>query len=115
GAIMAVPGQDQRDWDFAEANGLPIIRTVEPPADWSGQAYPGDGRMIASSSDRISLDGLTVADAQKTIMDWLVATGVGETAVQYRLRDWLFSRQRYWAEPFPIVWHETGRCRSPSP
>ena len=113
GAIMAVPGQDQRDWDFAEAYGLPIIRTVEPPAGWEGQAYTGDGPAINSYNDEISLDGLGVAEAKRAITDWLVGKGTGEAVVQYKLRDWLFSRQRYWGEPFPIVWDEHGPVALP--
>ncbi len=104
GAIMAVPGQDQRDWDFAERFGLPIIRTVEPPAGWDGQAYVGEGPAIASTF----LDGLLVADAKRAIIEWLEREGFGQGAVTYKLRDWLFSRQRYWGEPFPIVYDESG-------
>ena len=108
GAIMAVPGQDQRDWDFAEAFGLPIVRTVQPPSSWQGQAYVGEGPAINSANDEISLDGLGVAEAKRAITDWLVAKGAGRATVQYKLRDWLFSRQRYWGEPFPVVWDEHG-------
>ncbi len=104
GAIMAVPGQDQRDWDFAEAFGLPIIRTVEPPPDFEGQAYLGDGPAINSRF----LDGLHIADAKTRIIEWLGERGVGERKVQYKLRDWLFSRQRYWGEPFPVVHTDDG-------
>ncbi len=99
GAIMAVPGQDQRDWDFAEIFDLPIIRTVEPPDGFDGKAFLGDGPAINSGF----LDGLCIDDAKKKIIDWLVERGSGERKVQYKLRDWLFSRQRYWGEPFPIV------------
>ena len=113
GAIMAVPGQDQRDWDFAEAFGLPIMRTVEPAAGWEGEAYTGDGPAINSANDEISLDGLGVAEAKRAITDWLVGKGTGEAVVQYKLRDWLFSRQRYWGEPFPIVWDEHGPVALP--
>jgi len=113
GAIMAVPGQDQRDWDFAEAYGLPIVRTVEPPAGWDGQAYTGEGAAINSHNDEISLDGLGVAEAKRAITEWLVGKGTGEAVVQYKLRDWLFSRQRYWGEPFPIVWDEHGPVALP--
>lgn len=108
GAIMAVPGQDQRDWDFATAFGLPIVRTVAPPEGWAGEAYTGDGPAINSHNDEISLDGLGVAEAKRAITDWLDGKGTGEAVVQYKLRDWLFSRQRYWGEPFPIVWDEHG-------
>jgi leucyl-tRNA synthetase len=108
GAIMAVPGQDERDWEFAEAFGLPIIRTVEPPEDFEGKAYVGEGPAINSANDEISLDGMGVVDAKKAIIDWLVRRGFGEAVVQYKLRDWLFSRQRYWGEPFPIVYEVDG-------
>jgi leucyl-tRNA synthetase len=104
GAIMAVPGQDERDWEFAETFDLPIIRTVEPPEDFDGKAYVGEGPAINSANEEISLNGLGVADAKKAIIDWLAARGHGEAVVQYKLRDWLFSRQRYWGEPFPIVY-----------
>ncbi|WP_063062288.1 leucine--tRNA ligase [Nocardia sienata] len=104
GAIMAVPGQDQRDWDFATAFGLPIIRTVRPPADFDGEAYAGDGPAINSDY----LDGLNIADAKATVIARLEADGHGAGTVQYKLRDWLFARQRYWGEPFPIVYDESG-------
>jgi leucyl-tRNA synthetase len=105
GAIMAVPGQDQRDWEFAEVFDLPIIRTVRPPEDFAGQAYLGEGPAINSANSQgLSLDGLGVADAKARIIGWLEEHGCGEGAVTYRLRDWLFSRQRYWGEPFPIVY-----------
>jgi len=101
GAIMAVPGQDERDWEFAEVFDLPIIRTVQPPADFDGKAYVGDGPAINSEF----LNGLNIADAKAKILEFLDNGGTGKTAVNFRLRDWLFSRQRYWGEPFPI-WHE---------
>ncbi|MBW0118318.1 leucine--tRNA ligase [Pseudonocardia abyssalis] len=107
GAIMAVPGQDQRDWDFAAAFGLPVVRTVDP-GEWEGEAFTGDGPAINSANAEISLDGLGVAEAKRTITDWLVARGDGEAVTQYKLRDWLFSRQRYWGEPFPVVWDADG-------
>jgi leucyl-tRNA synthetase len=108
GAIMAVPGEDTRDWEFAEAFGLPVVRTVQPPADWDGGAYTGEGPMINSSNAEVSLDGLDKATAIATITDWLVAAGHGEATTTYKLRDWLFSRQRYWGEPFPIVYAVDG-------
>ncbi|MGW2118329.1 leucine--tRNA ligase [Streptomyces zhihengii] len=108
GAIMAVPGQDERDWEFAEAFGLPVIRTVQPPEGWEGEAFTGQGPAINSANDEISLNGLGVAEAKSRIIEWLVARGVGEGTINFRLRDWLFSRQRYWGEPFPIVYDEDG-------
>ena len=113
GAIMAVPGQDERDWEFAEAFDLPIVRTVEPPVGFDGKAYVGDGPAINSANEDVSLDGLAVADAKRTIIDWLEANGVGERTVTYKLRDWLFSRQRYWGEPFPIVYDDHGPLALP--
>ena len=104
GAIMAVPGQDQRDWEFATAYDLNIVRTVEPPADFDGEAYTGDGPAIASGF----LDGLSIAQAKAKMIDWLVEQGVGEAKTTYRLRDWLFSRQRYWGEPFPVLHNPDG-------
>jgi leucyl-tRNA synthetase len=104
GAIMAVPGQDERDWDFAEEFELPIVRTVRPPDDFDGRAYLGDGPAINSDF----LDGLHVDDAKRKLIDWLQESGNGARAVTYKLRDWLFSRQRYWGEPFPIVYDETS-------
>jgi leucyl-tRNA synthetase len=108
GAIMAVPGQDERDWEFAERFGLPIVRTVAPPADFDGEAYLGEGPAINSSNDEVSLDGLGVAEAKATIIAWLERTGLGAGTVTYKLRDWLFSRQRYWGEPFPVVYPLEG-------
>jgi leucyl-tRNA synthetase len=104
GAIMAVPGQDERDWEFAEKFDLPIVRTVLPPSDFDGKAYLGDGPAINSGF----LDGLRMDDARKKIIDWLESKKLGERKVNYKLRDWLFSRQRYWGEPFPIVHLEDG-------
>jgi leucyl-tRNA synthetase len=99
GAIMAVPGQDQRDWDFAKAYGLPIVRTVQPPEGWEGEAYTGEGP--ATNSEW--LDGLLVADAKAKAIEWLEEQGIGERKINYRLRDWLLSRQRFWGCPIPIV------------
>ncbi|GLZ33049.1 leucine--tRNA ligase [Lentzea sp. NBRC 105346] len=104
GAIMAVPGQDQRDWDFAKKFDLPIIRTVQPSEGFEGEAYTGEGPAINSGF----LDGLGIDEAKKTIIAWLEEHGHGEGTVQFKLRDWLFSRQRYWGEPFPIVYDEDG-------
>ena len=109
GAVMAVPSGDQRDWEFAKAHNLPIVETVIPESDHDGaSAWTGDGEVINSVNSEISLNGMTVADAKTAITEWLEAKGLGEATVNYRLRDWLFSRQRYWGEPFPIVYDETG-------
>jgi len=107
GAIMAVPAHDQRDWEFATKFKLPIIQVISG-GDISDQAYEGDGKLINSSSDRTSINDLNVADAKKKITGWLEAQGLGKAAVKYKLRDWLFSRQRYWGEPFPILFDEAG-------
>jgi len=103
GAIMAVPGQDQRDWDFATKFGLPIVRTVQPSDDFDGEAYTGDGPAINSSNDEVSLDGLDVDEAKARITDYLESKGTGRGTVNYRLRDWLISRQRYWGPPIPVI------------
>ncbi|GGK70462.1 leucine--tRNA ligase [Mangrovihabitans endophyticus] len=103
GAIMAVPGQDERDWDFAEVFDLPIIRTVQAPDGFAG-AFTGDGPAINSDW----LNGKSVTEAKAAMIGWLEEHGHGRGATTYRLRDWLFSRQRYWGEPFPIVYDETG-------
>ncbi|MGV9359354.1 leucine--tRNA ligase [Amycolatopsis sp. NPDC003731] len=108
GAIMAVPGQDVRDWEFAEKFGLDIIRTVQPSEGFDGKAYTGDGPAINSGF----LDGMDVAEAKKTIIDWLSEKGAGTGTVQYKLRDWLFSRQRYWGEPFPVVYDSDGEVHA---
>jgi leucyl-tRNA synthetase len=100
GAIMAVPAEDQRDWDFATAHGLPIVRTVQPPPDWDGEAYSGEGPHINSDW----LDGLDKPEGIAKAIDWLEAEGIGERKVNYRLRDWLVSRQRFWGCPIPVVY-----------
>jgi leucyl-tRNA synthetase len=110
GAIMAVPAQDERDWTFAATYDLPIVRTVQPPEGWEGEAYTGEGPAVNSANDEVSLNGLAVADAKSVIIDWLEDKGYGARTVTYRLRDWLFSRQRYWGEPFPIVYDEDGHA-----
>ena len=110
GAIMAVPGQDERDWDFAVKYELPIVRTVEPPDGFDGGAYVGDGAAInsARADGTLDINGLGVDEAKAAVLAWLVEAGLGEATTTYKLRDWLFSRQRYWGEPFPIVYDETG-------
>nr|WP_206691068.1 class I tRNA ligase family protein [Quadrisphaera sp. INWT6] len=108
GAIMAVPGQDERDHAFAERFELPVIRTVQPPEGFEGGAFTGEGPAINSSNDDVDLDGLDVVAAKERIAAWLERTGAGRPVTTYRLRDWLFSRQRYWGEPFPVVYDEHG-------
>ena len=107
GAIMAVPGQDDRDWEFAEKFELPIVRTVQPPTEFDGKAYLGEGPAVNSGF----LDGLGVADAKARIIQWLSVNGHGEGTTTYKLRDWLFSRQRYWGEPIPILHGPGGELR----
>jgi leucyl-tRNA synthetase len=106
GAIMAVPGHDQRDWDFAQQFGLPIVEVIAG-GDVSREAYLGDGVAVNSAY----LNGLGVEAAKEAITRHLEADGRGRARVEYKLRDWLFARQRYWGEPFPIVYDEDGRPR----
>ncbi|MCX4848084.1 leucine--tRNA ligase [Streptomyces sp. NBC_00893] len=115
GAIMAVPAHDARDFAFARAFELPMRCVVEPsddrgtdPSMWEDAFGSYDAKLVNSANDEISLDGLGVVDAKARITEWLTAHGVGEGTVNFRLRDWLFSRQRYWGEPFPIVYDEDG-------
>lgn len=104
GAIMAVPAEDERDWAFAEAYDLPVIRTVQPPADFAGGAYTGEGEKINSASTDLDLNGMDKAEAKRRATQFATERGFGRARTTYRLRDWLFSRQRYWGEPFPIVY-----------
>ena len=103
GAIMAVPGHDERDWDFAKQFGLDIIPVLEG-GNVDEAPYTGDGLHINSDF----LDGLNKADAIAKMVAWLEENGVGQEKISYRLRDWLFSRQRYWGEPIPIIHWEDG-------
>ena len=109
GAIMAVPAHDTRDFEFAEKFNLPVIQVVQPPEgkDWKG--FVDDGVSINSSNSTISLNGLPTPEAKKKITAWLEEKGLGKKTINYKLRDWLFSRQRYWGEPFPIIWKKDAQ------
>ena len=110
GAVMGVPGEDQRDREFAEAFGLRVVRTVQPPPDHpTDQAYTGDGPSINSGF----LDGLDMEESKALILERLQESGFGRPTVNYRMRDWLFSRQRYWGEPIPIVHDDFGPVALP--
>ena len=111
GAIMAVPAHDTRDYEFATKFNLPIRQVVQPldsKTHWQG--FVGDGTSVNSTGPEVSITGLSTAEAKKKITDWLQEKGLGQRTINYKLRDWLFSRQRYWGEPFPIVW-KTGQIR----
>ena len=108
GAIMAVPAQDERDWEFATEFDLDIVRTVQPPDDFDGDAYIGDGPAINSGF----LDGMGVDEAKSAMIAHLEETKAGEGTVNTKLRDWLFARQRYWGEPIPVVFDEAGHPAS---
>jgi leucyl-tRNA synthetase len=119
GAIMAVPAHDTRDFAFARAFELPVRCVVEPSDDrgtdastWDDAFASYDAKIVNSHGEDISLDGLGVAEAKAHITEWLARKGIGEGTVNFRLRDWLFSRQRYWGEPFPIVYDEDGVAHS---
>ena len=103
GAIMAVPGEDERDWDFAKKYNLPVVRTIDPGKNFDGGAYTGEGLLINSDF----LNGLDISTAKEKMAKWLIDNEKGEKTVQYKLRDWLFSRQRYWGEPIPVI-HQNG-------
>ena len=126
GAIMAVPAHDHRDFEFAREFELLIVPVVRPSVEWLAEhgataddagtwreAYVGDGVGMNSANDEVSLDGLSVDDAKRTIAEWLANRESGEPTVTYKLRDWLFSRQRYWGEPFPIVYDDIGPIALP--
>ncbi|MCH8807539.1 MAG: leucine--tRNA ligase, partial [Planctomycetes bacterium] len=117
GSIMAVPGSDRRDLEFADTFGLEAIQIVAPPGDepWRGFESPGTAMNSPSDAEgelftgQCHLNGLSTCDAKKKITAWLEERDLGAGTLQYKLRDWLFSRQRYWGEPFPIVYNEDGR------
>jgi leucyl-tRNA synthetase len=107
GAIMAVPAHDTRDFEFATKFKLPIVQVVQPPdpkTDWHG--FVDDGTAVNSTGPEISITGLATPEAKQKITAWLESKGLGKKTVNYKLRDWLFSRQRYWGEPFPIIWKD---------
>ena len=110
GAIMAVPAHDQRDYDFAKKFDLPIIEVIQCPSDFdlSKAAWEGDGALVNSEF----LNGLHVAESKKKMTEWLEERGLGKGTINYKLRDWLFSRQRYWGEPFPIIHCADGTIKS---
>jgi leucyl-tRNA synthetase len=116
GAIMAVPGHDERDFAFARQYDLPIVRVVardlgqaDTPLD---RPEPEPGVSVNSRNESIALDGLESSEAKRAITDWLAAQGLGRGTVNYKLRDWLFSRQRYWGEPFPVLLDANDRARA---
>ena len=114
GAIMAVPAHDTRDHAFAKAFDLNITEVVQSPADHDiqAEAFTGNGPLVNSANDDVRLDGLDVAEAKAAITAWLNDKALGESTTNYRLRDWLFSRQRYWGEPFPILHGPNGEIRA---
>jgi leucyl-tRNA synthetase len=112
GAIMAVPGHDERDMAFATKFNLPIVQVVQPPEGKEWRGYVDDGIAVNSANAEISLNGVWTPEAKRKITDWLEAKGVGKKTINYKLRDWLFSRQRYWGEPFPIIWKQDADGKS---
>ncbi|MBI4811637.1 MAG: leucine--tRNA ligase [Ignavibacteriales bacterium] len=110
GAIMAVPGHDERDYEFAKQFNLPIVEVVSG-GDIAKEAYTGDGKAVNSTNDEVSLNGLSTKDAKIRMAEWLEKKGLGKRSINYKLRDWLFSRQRYWGEPFPLIYLEDGTVK----
>ena len=104
GAIMAVPGHDTRDFEFATLFNLPVLQVVQPTGTQEWRGFVDDGFAVNSANAQLSLDGLPTQEAKSKITTWLETQGFGKKMVNFKLRDWLFSRQRYWGEPFPIVW-----------
>ena len=114
GAIMAVPAHDTRDYAFATKFGLTITQVVQSPADHdlTQEAWTGDGELINSANDDVSINSLPVPEAKAKIIHWLEQQGVGQAKENFKLRDWLFSRQRYWGEPFPVLHGPNGEIRT---
>lgn len=109
GAIMAVPAHDTRDYEFATVFGLPITEVVAG-GDITKEAYTESGKAVNSANDSLDINGMSKDEAIAAIIPWLEEQGVGREKIQYKLRDWLFARQRYWGEPFPIVYDEAGQA-----
>ncbi len=107
GAIMAVPGHDQRDYEYAKTFNLPIVEVVSG-GDVSIKAYEEEGIAVNSANDEVSINGLPTKEAKEKMACWLEDKKIGKRMINYKLRDWLFSRQRYWGEPFPLVYDENG-------
>lgn len=112
GAIMSVPAHDERDWEFAKKFGIPIIEVIKSPHDVQEQVFDGkDSVCTNSENSEISINGLGYQEAFDKMADWIEAKGIGQRKVNYKLRDWVFSRQRYWGEPIPIKHYEDGTMR----
>jgi leucyl-tRNA synthetase len=113
GAIMAVPGHDERDFEFAQEFNLEIVRVVAPALEQADapleHAEVEPGIAVHSQNAEISLDGMPTAEAKTAVITWLETVGLGKKTINYKLRDWLFSRQRYWGEPFPVVFDDQAR------
>ncbi|ACF45561.1 leucyl-tRNA synthetase [Prosthecochloris aestuarii DSM 271] len=112
GAIMSVPAHDSRDWEFAKKFGLPIIEVIQSPHDVQDEVFEGkESICVNSSNNEISLDGLDFTSAFKRMADWIESSGKGRRKINYKLRDWIFSRQRYWGEPIPVKHYDDGSLR----
>jgi leucyl-tRNA synthetase len=106
GAIMAVPAHDTRDFEFAQKFNLPVLQVVQPPEGTAWQGYVDDGVAVNSAGAEVSINGLPTPEAKKKITAWLESKRLGKKTINFKIRDWLFSRQRYWGEPFPILWKQ---------